>query len=476
MNMGGNIKYPTGKKGENHFEPLPARPGSAGSRWFGVKLIGLLLACFFLFCPAGQVAAESGKYLVVDADAPIGPGVAEMIGDALELAGRDNYQCVIIRLDTPGGLDSSMRDIIQAIYACPRPVVVYVAPSGARAASAGVMITLAADIAAMAPGTNIGAAHPVGAGGKDIGKTMAEKVVNDMVAYGRSIAKKRGRNADWVADAVRRSVSITAGQALKKGVIDLVADNEEELIEKLEGHKVAGKGVLHLAGARRVVFEEGIRSKILKLISDPNIAYILMMIGLAGLYFELAHPGAIFPGVVGGIAIVLAFFAFQTLPVDYAGLLLIALAVIFFILEIKVTSYGLLSVAGIVSLGLGSVMLFRDAGPFFQPAWQVLVTTVALISAFFIAIVILVARAQMKRPLTGADGLVGEQGIVRESIGPQKPGKVFVHGELWQAESHQRLPAGSKVEIVAVNNLVLKVESTGNVSEPPTHRTEEFRP
>jgi len=463
LDHGSKIQTHTGKRQVSPPEGLRNGCLSAAGRYL------VLLVCFCLFWSAGgRIEAGAGRYLAVDAVAPIGPAVAEMIRDALELAGRENFQCVIIRLDTPGGLDSSMRDIVQAIYACPRPVVVYVAPSGARAASAGVMITMAADIAAMAPGTNIGAAHPVGAGGKDIGKTMAEKVVNDMVAYGRSIAQKRGRNAEWVADAVRRSVSITAQQALDKGVIDLVAEDEADLVRKLEGRKVAGKGVLHLAGARKVVFEESIRTRILKLISDPNIAYILMMIGLAGLYFELAHPGAIFPGVVGGIAIVLAFFAFQTLPVDYAGLLLIGLAVIFFILEIKVTSYGLLSVAGVVSLGLGSVMLFRDAGPVFRPAWQVLVTTVGLISAFFIAIVALVARAQLKKPLTGADGLIGETGTVRQGIEPGRPGKVFVHGELWQAESDQTLPAGSKVRIVAVSDLVLRVESIDSGFETQT--------
>ena len=434
-------------------------------RWLRmVVLVGLVSFC--LFAKAGRLQAESGKYLVVNVDAPIGPGVAELIGNALDFGAGDDFECVIIRLDTPGGLDSSMRSIVQAIYACPRAVVVYVAPPGARAASAGVMITMAADIAAMAPGTNIGAAHPVGAGGKDIGKNMAEKVVNDMVAYGQSIAKKQGRNAEWVADAVRRSVSITAQKAFEIGVIDLIAEDEADLVRQLEGRKIAKKGVLHLAGARPVVFKESLRTKILKLISNPNLAYILMMIGLAGLYFELAHPGAIFPGVVGGIAIVLAFFAFQTLPVDYAGLLLIGLAIIFFILEIKVTSYGLLSVAGIVSLSLGSIMLFRDAGPIYQPAWQVLVTTVVLISVFFITIVALVARAQIKKPLTGAEGLLDEMGTVKEDIAPQRPGKVLVHGELWQAASSQYLPAGKKVTVVAVNDLVLTVAAVEDVSDP----------
>ncbi len=426
-----------------------------------MKTICILLAVLCFLAPCyGQATAErsSGSgYMVVNVDSAIGPGVAEMIRDALEQVRQGDYICAIIRLNTPGGLDSSMRDIVQAIYACPKPVVVYVAPPGARAASAGVMLTLAADIAAMAPGTNIGAAHPVSAGGKDIGKTMSEKVVNDMVAYGQGIAHRRGRNSKWVEEAIRHSVSITARQALKENVIDLVAEDEKALIEQLEGRQVKGKSALHFDGARRTVFKESLRTRVLKVISDPNVAYILMMLGLAGLYFELAHPGAIFPGVIGGISIILAFFAFQTLPVDYAGLLLILLAGVFFLLEIKVTSYGLLSVAGIISLSLGSLMLFRDAGPMYQPAWQVIVSSVILISVFFIVVVALVARAQLKKPMTGADGLKGEVGTVRETILPGQYGKVFVHGELWQAESRQRLEAGRRVKIGEVKNLVLQV-------------------
>lgn len=350
-----------------------------------------------------------------------------------------------------------MRIIVQNILASSVPVVVYVSPSGARAASAGVMITMAADIAAMAPGTNIGAAHPVGAGGKEIGGTMSEKVINDMVANAKSVAEKRGRNEKWVEKAIRESVSVTETEALKDNIIDLIAKDTDDLIQQLNGRKIKEKGVLKLDKSEKVRVEPTLRTKILKTISDPNIAYILLMIGLAGLYFELSHPGAIFPGVVGGIALVLAFFALQTLPVNYAGILLIVLAIIFFIMEMKITSYGLLSVAGIISLLLGSLMMFKGTGPDLKLSWRVLLPTLILVSGFFVLVAGLVFRAQISKPRTGSQGLVGEMGIVKKALAPE--GKVFVHGELWNARSEQTIAEGEKVRVVNVMNLMLEVES-----------------
>jgi membrane-bound serine protease (ClpP class) len=337
------------------------------------------------------------------------------------------------------------------------PVVVFVSPSGARAASAGVMITMAADVAAMAPGTNIGAAHPVGAGGKDIDGAMSEKVINDMVAQAQSVAEKRGRNAQWVEDAIRESVSVTETEALKENIIDLIAADTDDLIKQLNGRELKDKGVLDLVNAKKVVLEETLRTKILKTISNPNIAYILMMIGLAGLYFELSHPGAIFPGVIGGIALILAFFAMQTLPINYAGILLIVLAIIFFIMEMKITSYGLLSVAGVVSLLLGSLMLFEGSAPDMKVSLRVVLPTVILISGFFVAVASLVFRAQISKPTTGSMGLVGEIGVVKKALTPE--GKVFVHGELWNARAKEALDENVKVRVVKVVNLVLEVES-----------------
>ena len=386
----------------------------------------------------------------------ISPGTADYIKSGIKTAEEQGAACLIIELDTPGGLAESMRMIVQNILASRVPVVVYVAPSGARAASAGVMITMAADVAAMAPGTNIGAAHPVGVGGKDIDSTMSEKVINDMVAQAKSVAEKRGRNAEWVEDAIRESVSITETEALKENVIDLIAKDTDDLIRQLNGRKIKDRGVLVLDDVKKVVLEESLRTKILRAISNPNIAYILMMIGLAGLYFELSHPGAVFPGVIGGISLILAFFALQTLPVNYAGVLLIVLAIVFFIMEMKITSYGLLSVAGIVSLLLGSLMLFEGDTPGMKLSLQVLLPTIILVSGFFVAVASLVFRAQISKPVTGSGGLLGEIGVVKKALTPE--GKVFVHGELWNARSRQPIDLNTKVRVINVVNLVLEVE------------------
>ena len=400
--------------------------------------------------------AEQKEVLIMRIADAISPGTADFIKSGIKTAEEQGAACLIIELDTPGGLAESMRMIVQNILASSVPVVVYVAPSGARAASAGVMITMAADVAAMAPGTNIGAAHPVGVGGKDIDKTMSEKVINDMVAQAKSVAEKRGRNAEWVEDAIRESVSITETEALKENVIDLIAKDTDDLIRQLNGRKIKDRGVLVLDDVKKVVLEESLRTKILRTISNPNIAYILMMIGLAGLYFELSHPGAVFPGVIGGISLILAFFALQTLPVNYAGVLLIVLAIVFFIMEMKITSYGLLSVAGIVSLLLGSLMLFEGDTPGMKLSLQVLLPTIILISGFFVAVASLVFRAQISKPATGSGGLLGEIGIVKKALTPE--GKVFVHGELWNARSRQPIDLNAKVRVINVVNLVLEVE------------------
>jgi len=419
--------------------------------WHLVVIVLMLLGLL----AAGASAQQSEVYIIKVADA-ISPGTTEFIKSGIKTAEERGAAAVIIELDTPGGLAESMRLIVQRILSSRVPVVVFVSPSGARAASAGVMITMAADVAAMAPGTNIGAAHPVGAGGKEIDGKMSEKVVNDMVAQAKSVAEKQGRNADWVEDAIRESVSITETEALEQNVIDLIAEDIDDLIGQLNGRQLKDKGVLNLADAKKVVLEETLRTKILKTISNPNIAYILMMIGLAGLYFELSHPGAIFPGVIGGIALVLAFFAMQTLPVNYAGILLIVLAIIFFIMEMKITSYGLLSVAGIVSLLLGSLMLFEGSTPDLKVSLRVLLPTVILISGFFVAVASLVFRAQLSKPTTGSMGLVGEIGVVKKALTPE--GKVFVHGELWNARAKEPLDEDAKVRVVKVVNLILEVE------------------
>ena len=402
-------------------------------------------------------AVQQGDIYVIRIADAISPGTAEYIKSGIRKAEENGAACIIIELDTPGGLAESMRLIVQNILASRVPVVVFVSPGGARAASAGVMITMAADVAAMAPGTNIGAAHPVGAGGKDIDGAMSDKVINDMVAQAKSVAEKRGRNANWVEDAIRESVSVTETEALKENIIDLIAKDTDDLIRQLNGREIKDRGKLELDQAKKIVLQETLRTKILRTISNPNIAYILMMIGLAGLYFELSHPGAIFPGVIGAISLILAFFAMQTLPVNYAGILLIVLSIIFFIMEMKIASYGLLSVAGIVSLLLGSLMLFEGDTPDMKLSWHVLLPTIIMISGFFVGVASLVFRAQISKPATGAGGLVGEIGIVKKALRPE--GKVFVHGELWHARAKEPLDEDAKVRVVKVVNLTLEVES-----------------
>ena len=411
---------------------------------------------WFLFGYAGNNFAAENEVYIIEIAGSINPAVADFIKKGIEKASEDDVSCIIIKIDTPGGLAESMRIIVKAIFASKVPVVTYVAPSGARAASAGVMITIVANIAAMAPGTNIGAAHPVGAGGKDIGGTMSEKVTNDMVAQVKSIAEKRGRNVKWVEKAVRESVSVTETEALKLNVIDIVAKDLDDLIRQINGRKIENKGVLKLDHPKITMIEESLRTKVLKIISDPNVAYILMMIGLAGLYFELSHPGAVLPGVVGGISIILAFFAFQTIPVNYAGFLLIVLAIVFFIMEMKIASYGLLSVAGITALLLGSLMLFDENGTDMRLSWTVLVPTLMVVSGFFVVISGLVFKSHLSKPRTGATGLLGEIGVVKEPI--LQEGKVFVHGELWKAISKDPVEKGAKVRVIKVEDLVLVVE------------------
>jgi membrane-bound serine protease (ClpP class) len=419
-----------------------------------IYLLPMITSAIMLI--VGVARPTERHVLIMDVEGAINPATATFLERGLDEARKQEAELAIVRLDTPGGLASSMRSMVKAIMNSPVPVVVYVAPRGAGAASAGVMVTVAAHVAAMAPGTNIGAAHPVAAGGREIDKTMSEKVVHDMASYGRSIAQETGRNADWVERAIRESVSITAEEAMERNVVDLVAMDVDDLLTQLDGREItlkSAKVVLNTRNLSKRYLEPGIRDRILRTISDPNIAYILMMIGLAGLYFEISNPGAIFPGVIGAISLILAFYSFQTLPVNYAGLLLIALAVILFIAEIMVSSYGVLSLGGLISLTLGSVMLFEDVGV----SLKLMAPTIVLLGAFFVVVSTLAFRAYRTKPKTGMEGLIGAKGVVKQPLDPE--GLVFVHGEYWRAVSGEKLEPGEKIQVENADGLILKVKS-----------------
>jgi len=409
---------------------------------------------------AKKALPPAKKVYYLRAEGVINPIMAEFLTANMDRAARERAAALVIELDTPGGLDLSMREIVKRELSSDIPIVVYVAPAGSRAASAGVFIAYAANIAAMAPGTNIGSAHPVAMGGGKMDKTMLKKVENDAAAYIRGIALKRGRNAHWAEKAVRKSVNVTAEEALKLKVINVLAKDKEDLLKKINGMKVdllSGPAVVRTKGVEVQVIEMGLRERILKAISDPNVAYVLMMIGILGLYFELSNPGAVLPGVVGAISLVLAFYALHTLQINYAGLILIGLAVVFFIVEINVVSYGLLTLAGLVSLVLGSLMLFNSPLPFMRLSIWVMMPAVVFMAAFVGFTMYMAIHLQRRRSPAGAEGIIGAIGRVVEDMGPDRRGKVFVSGEYWDAMSAVEILRGEKVEVLAMEGLLLTV-------------------
>jgi membrane-bound serine protease (ClpP class) len=415
-----------------------------------------LLAGLFAAPPPTQAEPFVG---LATYDGVINPVSAEYLHDALAWAEQSGAQALIIALNTPGGLDTSMRLIIKDITGANIPVVVYVSPSSGRAASAGVFITMAAHVAAMAPGTNIGAAHPVNMGGGEMDKTMKEKVENDSVAYIKSIAQQRGRNAVWAEDAVRKSVSVTEREAVKLKVVDVVAEDLQALLKQLHGRNVnlpSGPIVLKTADVSVREFPMGLRLEWLKAITDPNIAYLLMTIGTIGIIAELYSPGAILPGIVGAISLILAFYSFQSLPVNYAGVLLFLLGIVFFVLEASVTSYGLLAIGGVISMLLGSVMLIKTDAEFFQISWAVILPVVTLAAAFALLIVGMGVRALRRRPATGREEMVGLVGIAKTALAHR--GQLAVHGELWEAVSEQPIRPGDEAEVTGVDGLRLHVK------------------
>src|SRR4030043_2273846 len=399
----------------------------------------------------------------ITVDAPVHPISSEYITRSIEKAGRDNARLLIIVLNTPGGLDSAMREIIAKILASPVPVMTYVGPGGARAASAGFYIGIASDLFVMAPGTNTGAAHPVGISitGQAMDKTMEEKITHDAASYIKTLAEKRGRNVQAAEDAVRKSLSYTEKEALEKGLIDFVAGSEEEIIAHFDGQALQrfdGETVeLRLRGEAVVDIPMTARQKFLLTISNPNLAHLLLMLGLLGLYFEFAHPGAILPGVLGAISLLLAIFSFQILPINYVALLLILLAIGFFILEVKVQSFGILGGGGIIAMVIGSVMLINSPIPELQPSLNIIIPLAVGLSLIFLFLMFLVVRAHSKKAFTGKEGLVGEIGTAQTDLSPD--GKVFVHGELWNAEAPEPIAKGSRVRVTKVlDSLKIRVD------------------
>jgi len=412
----------------------------------------------------------ANEVLVLEIDGVINPIAAKYIHSNIERAQDISAECLIIKMDTPGGLMNSMRDIIKDILNSNVPIVVYIYPRGAQSASAGVFITVASHFAAMCPGTNIGAAHPVNLGGGGLfgGKpdsastaTMMEKVTNDAVAYIRSLAHERSRNEEWVEQAVRKSVSITATEAVEKNIVDVVADNLDELLDYLDSKTAklaSGEKVLNTKNAEIIFKPMSLHYKILDIISDPTIAYMFLILGFYGIFFEIRSPGAILPGVLGGIFLILAFFSLQVLPINYAGLALIIVGIILFILEIQIVSYGLLTIGGIISMILGSMMLIdvtKAPKELFSISLGVIIPVVIFTALFFIIALSLAYKTHKKQVSTGTEGLIGEVGVAITDI--DKKGTIQVHGEFWKVISDSSIPKDSEVIVKSIDRMTLKV-------------------
>jgi membrane-bound serine protease (ClpP class) len=424
----------------------------------GVSIRVTICLVILAICPFIPAQAFARQVNVIRVESVISPSAADYIVSAIKEAEKDKVAALVIELDTPGGLDTSMRVIIKEMLAAERPIVVYVAPSGARSASAGAFITMAANIAAMAPGTNIGAASPVAMGG-EMGKTMEKKVTNDAAAYMRTIAEKRGRPIDLAEEWVRKATSKTETEALKAHLIDVVSPKLEDLLQTIDGRVVttaAGKVKLETKDA--VIHREdmNLREKVLRIITDPTIAYLLLILGLAGLYFEFSTPGAILPGILGGISLILALYAFQQLPINYAGVLLILLAIVMFIAEIKVISHGVLTLGGIAAMILGSMMLIdTTSAPYLRISLGAILATAAATAGFFLFVVGAGVKALHSKTATGQEGLVGVVGVVRTRLAPR--GQIFLRGELWNAECEQAIEPGESVRVAGVDGLTLRV-------------------
>ncbi len=411
--------------------------------------------------PDTVAEASTGAVIyLIRIDGGINPAVADFIHESIRAAHRAEAAALLIELDTPGGLLESTKDIVKDLLGAPLPVIVYVAPSGAGAASAGVFVTMAANIAAMAPGTNIGAAHPVGGGGEDIGGDMRTKVENFVASMSKSIAQERGRNVEWAEKAVRESVSITEQEALALNVIDLIATSREDLLRQIHGREVRVQQrpvKLQVANATFVEREMRLKQKVINVLANPNVAYLLMMAGILGLYVEFTHPGLFFPGVAGAICLLLGFAALQVLPINYSGLALIVLGLALLIAELFLPSFGTLGVGGIIAFVLGSLLLFDTAESDLTLDPSIVYAAAGTLAAFTFLVGFLVMRSQRRKAFLGQEGMIGEVGEVREPIEPGKPGRVLVRGEYWTAFADEPLGVGTAVEVTDVQGLRLRV-------------------
>lgn len=410
--------------------------------------------------PVATPGAPPSAVLLLVVDGMINPATADYIREGIAAGAARGAAAVVVQLDTPGGLLESTKVIVKDMLGAPLPVLVYVAPSGAGAASAGVFVTMAANIAAMAPGTNIGAAHPVEAGGENIGGDMREKVENFAVSLGRTIAQQRGRNVEWAEKAVRDSVSVTEREAVQLHIVDFVADNLDDLLAKAQGRTVEIQGhpvVLNTAHAAVQRYEMRLRQRLLDLIANPNVAYLLMMAGMLGLYVEFTSPGVVFPGVAGAICLLLAAAALQVLPINYSGLGLIGLGAAMLVAEAFLPTFGVIGVGGIVAFVLGSLLLFDTPGSTVRIDRGLIAGVALTLGAFTAVVGWLVVRSQRRRSSVGAEGMVGERGRVRRVVVPARQVKVFVHGEYWDAETDEPLDVGDTIEVVAMSGLRLRV-------------------
>ncbi|KUK85824.1 MAG: Membrane-bound serine protease [candidate division TA06 bacterium 34_109] len=425
--------------------------------------IVFLILSFIIFSTSINFAQPSSVIYLLNIEGAINPITAQYIVDGIEEAEDKQAECVIIQMDTPGGLDDSMRNIIKKMLNSRVPVVIYVAPQGARAASAGAFITIAANIAAMAPGTNIGAAHPVAMGEGQIDEETKAKIVNDAAAYIKSIANSRNRNEDMAEKFVRDSLSITEQEALENNIIEFIAGSVDELIFMIDGVKVStseGDRKLNTSGKEIIEYKMSVKDLFLHSLTNPNIAYILLFLGIYGILGEFSNPGALFPGIFGSICLILAFVAFQMIAINFAGFVLIALGIIFFIFEIYTPTFGLLTAGGIISLTLGSFMLTKDLAPFLKISTGIILTMVLATAAFFIFALTKGIKIQRKKPIFGKESMIGMIGTARTNLNPD--GQVFLHGEIWQATTSDEKPVkkGEQVIVEALDGLRLIVKKT----------------